>query len=277
MDAPTLLVPLDVDGPSCAALPVAKALAEITGAHVHVLHVSRDPTLPLASLAARLGLAGAALPGWSIEASAGDPGTAIVEVARARQAALVVLCRHTAATTPQGILGRTALQVLREAPCPVVLVPPGGDLQGWRPKRVLLPFDGSPAANAAVVPAAALALQADVDLVVVDVGAPAAMAPSERGSLGMPRYLDQPQHEWPQWARELLGRLASQCPDAPRLRLHVRCGDPAAEILRAAGDPDALVVLAWKGDWSRTRAATLKAVLRGATCPVMVVHAPASA
>ena len=150
-------------------------------------------------------------------------------------ARLIVLCTHTAAARPTAVLGRTALGVLHAAPCPVVLVPPAPRLASWRPNRILLPHDGSPTANAVVGPAAELACKAGAELLVVQVGTAGIGAPAERGSLSIPLYVDQPQHEWPSWSGEMLERLACRCPDV-RLRAHlyVRGGEPGPEITRAA-------------------------------------------
>lgn len=89
-----------------------------------------------------------------------------------------------------------------------------------------------------------------------------------------PLYLDQPQHEWPTWVSEFIGRLACVCPLAGlRTRLRLGRGDPAPEILRVAREVSANpIVLAWKGDWTPERAVTLKAVVREVSCPTMVVR-----
>ena len=90
----------------------------------------------------------------------------------------------------------------------------------------------------------------------------------------MPFYLDQPQHEWPVWASEFLERLACICSlDGLRVRLLVGRGSPAAEIVRVATEQSTdLIVLAWRGRWAGKRAATLKAVVRQAPCPTVVVR-----
>ena len=108
----------------------------------------------------------------------------------------------------------------------------------------------------------------------LQVAAGGVRVPEERGSLTTPLYLDQPQHEWPAWSSEFIGRLACVCPLAGlRARLRLGRGDPAAEILRVAREESAdLIVLAWKGDWAPGHAATLKAVVREAPCPTMVVR-----
>src|SRR5215217_9718574 len=156
MGEPLILVPLDGSLQARAALPVAKALGEVMGASLRVVHVSSGTPPPLSELAERLGLEAAALHSWSIDVRVGEPAATIVDAAQAMRVRLVVMCTHTGAARPTAILGRIALGVLHAAPCPVVLVSPAPGLASWRPNRILLPHDGSPTANAAVGPAAEL-------------------------------------------------------------------------------------------------------------------------
>jgi hypothetical protein len=109
---------------------------------------------------------------------------------------------------------------------------------------------------------------------VLQVAAGGVRIPEERGAVTPPLYLDQPQHEWPTWVSEFIGRLACVCPLAGlRTRLRLGRGDPAPEILRVAREVSANpIVLAWKGDWTPERAVTLKAVVREVSCPTMVVR-----
>lgn len=271
-----ILVPLDGSLRALAALPVAKTLGEITGASLRVIHVSARTPPPLAELVERLGIVGVALPGSSIEARVGEPSAQILAEARTMGACLIVMCTHSAAARPQTVLGHTALEVLRTTSCPVLLVSPAQHgLEHWRPNRIVLPYDGSPTANAAIGPAAELARRAGSEIHVLQVGVPGVSAPIERGSLTMPLYVDQPQHEWSSWTGELLERLATQCPGHElHAHLHLRGGEPAPEIVRLATDQAAdLIVLAWKGEWADEHATTLKAVIRDAPCPVMIVRA----
>lgn len=274
MSEPLVLVPLDGTPQARAALPVAKAMADLMGASLHVVHVSDQAVPPLPELAERLGLGREVLEHWAIDARTGDPSTAIIGAARELHVRLIVMCTHTSTVSPPAILGHTALDVLRDAPCPVVLVSPEHAVDGWRPDRIVLPHDGSPAADAAVGPAAELARLAGAELLVLQVGTGGG-APAERGSLAMPRYVDQPQHEWPSWTHELLGRLACLCPGCElHAHLQVRGGAPGPEIVRLAAEQAAgLIVLAWKGDWTAEHAGTLKTVIREGPCPVMIVHA----
>jgi nucleotide-binding universal stress UspA family protein len=267
-----ILLPLDGSERALAALLVSRAFSELDGAPLRIIHVSAHAPQPT-ELLERLGLSPAALGGSSVEAHEGEPAAVIVRAAEEMKARLIVMCTHTAAP-PKGILGSTALAVLREATCPVVLVNPEHALQGWRLDRVLIPHEGTPAAGGAVRPVAELARRAGAELLVLPVAAGGVPVSEERGSLTSPLYLDQPQHEWPAWASEFIERLACVCPLVGlRVRLLLGRGNPATEILRVAREESAdLIVLAWKGSWAAERAATLKAVVREAPCPIMVVR-----
>jgi hypothetical protein len=91
-------------------------------------------------------------------------------------------------------------------------------------------------------------------------------APAEPGSLTTPRYLDQPQHEWPAWSSEFVNRIACLCPlDHVHVRMLLAHGATATEVLRLSERQSTdLIVLAWRGIWEAPRAATLKDILREA-------------
>lgn len=72
-------------------------------------------------------------------------------------------------------------------------------------------------------------------------------------------------------------RLKCVVPIDPRkLRLVVARGDPGEEIVRHARAHAAdLIVLAWRGTLAAERAAAIKAVLREAPCPIMLLRTSA--
>lgn len=271
MKDPAILLPLDGSKAALGALPVAQAFARLEDAPLRILHVTPQ-ALPIDQLITRVGLRPSDLKGASVEQRAGDPSAAILQAARALPSRLVVISTHTAPGSPADILGGTAFTVLRGADCPVVLVNPALNLTGWRLRRVLLPHEGTPAISDAIRPGAEVARRAGAELIVLQVAAGAA-PPPERGSLTPPTYLDQPQHEWPVWAAEFLERLGCICPlGSIQVRLLLGRGDPAIEILRVAGEQAVdLIVLTWKGEW-QNHAATFKAVVDAASCPVMAVR-----
>jgi nucleotide-binding universal stress UspA family protein len=272
MSEAVILVPLDGSEQALAALPVAKVLGEIERAALRLVHVGeRKPTTT--ELLRRLRLEAPVIDGSIVEARTGEPAAEILLAAGEMKPRLIVMCTHTAAK-PAKMLGNTATNVLRHAPCPVVLVPPGRGSIAWHLHHVLVPHDGTPTTSAALRPAAELAERASAELLVAHVTDISA-APTEAGSLTAPRYVDQPQHEWPAWSDEFVKRLACVCPLG---HLHVRIflahGNPAAEVLRLSErQASDLIVLAWRGRWEAPRAATLKDILREAHCPIMVVRA----
>ncbi len=272
-DDSVILVPLDGRAAALPALAVAKVFSDLEGAPVRILHVTAQ-ALPTADLARHLGLRTGGLPDARIEARAGEPAAAILAAAGDLHARLIVLCTHTAPGSPAAKVGATALSVLRGASCPVILVNPARSLPDWRLRKVLLPHEGTPATSDAAKPGAELARRAGAELLVLLVAASGAANPQERGTLTSPIYMDQPQHEWPVWVGEFLERLACVCPlDDLRVRLLLGRGSPSLEILRVAREESVdLIVLAWKGNWSPEHAETLKAVVREAACPVMVVR-----
>jgi nucleotide-binding universal stress UspA family protein len=273
MSQPAILVPLDGSHPALAALPVAKVLSEIEQATVRLVHIAANTPPPHAELLSWLRLEGAELDGITIETRTGEPSKETLKMAEEIKPRMIVLCTHTTAE-PRNVLGRTATNVLRNATCPLVLVPTDRGLTPWHLHHVLVPHDGTPSTSAALRPAERLAEHAGAELLVVHV-TDVRPAPAEPGSFTTPLYVDQPQHEWPAWSSEFVERLASIC---PLRHLHVRMflahGDPATEISRLAQEQSTdLKVVAWRGLWDAPRAAILKDILAKARCPVMVMRA----
>jgi nucleotide-binding universal stress UspA family protein len=271
MSEPVILVPLDGSTQALAALPVAKVLGGIESAALHILHVGEHEPAG-EDLLSRLGREAPELDGLTIDARVGTPSVEILRVAAEIKPRLIVMCKHSSAERGK-MPGRTAMKVLHDASCSVVLVPPGRGATPWHLHHVLVPHDGTPTTSAALRPAAELAEHAHAELLVVHV-TDIRGAPAEPGSLTTPRYVDQPQHEWPAWSTEFLNRLSSICPLG---HLHVRLllahGDIAAEILRLSEKRSTdLIVLAWRGRWEAPHAATMKGILREAHCPIMVVR-----
>lgn len=277
MSPPTIVVPLDGSLRALAALPIASRLAELEGATVHLVHVTRDVSPP-AEILERMGVADTELRGLVLHTNVGEPAPKIASVAREVGAIFIVLCTHTAGAADERIVGGTALGVLERAPCPVVLVRPDRGLVRWHLRRILLPHDGTPATTAAIGPAADLAHRSHAALDVLHVARDRARPPAERGTMTAPRYVDQPQHEWPAWIEEFVSRLETVHPlESLEVSMALGEGTPSTETLRVAAERDSdLIVLAWRGEWEGAHAATVKAVLRGAPCPVMVtrVRAP---
>ena len=274
-----------LDGTPCtpAALRVACTLRDLGAATLHVMHAAeRSP--PPRELIEQLGLDAASLRGCVIHDAAGDVSRAVLELAARERARAIVLCTTSASDAPRRSLGEHARGVLAEATVPVVLVRPDAVRPDWELREVLLPHDGTPATTQAIRPAATIARDARAKLLALHVATPgkarttAAPRRAEPGSLPVPRYVDQPQHEWPAWASEFLERLEATSPlDPGQVRLFLGQGETGSEVLRVAETEHAdLIVLAWHGTLDPDHAQVFKALLRHAPCPLMVLRVPAA-
>jgi nucleotide-binding universal stress UspA family protein len=143
-----LLVPTDFSRPAARALQYAGAFARRYGGRLTLLTViepdplSRFETNLLAvsrkTLHARVAaelsdLARQHVAPEHLEAvwvRSGKPFVEIVHAAQALKADLIILATHGYTGLRRVLLGSTAERVLREAPCPVLVVP-AGQKQGW--------------------------------------------------------------------------------------------------------------------------------------------------
>jgi nucleotide-binding universal stress UspA family protein len=102
---------------------------------------------------------------------AGSPAEAILAAVRDADAGLVVMATHGRSGVHRAILGSVADAVVGRSPVPVLLIPPhrralGSERPPARTARLIVGLDGSPEAEAALAPAAALSsgLGARIDL-----------------------------------------------------------------------------------------------------------------
>jgi nucleotide-binding universal stress UspA family protein len=239
---------------SLAAGPVlaaAGAVAHLFDASLEAVHVCQNGHAVASHQARAAGLALRTLEGSAVES--------LAAAARAEEvAALVLGTRGTPGGRP---VGRTALEVIGSIAKPVVVVPPSAEP---RPRigRVLLPLQGTPMTSMAPAAALHLAADADVEVVVLHV----------LDEQSVPSFTDQPQHETHAWATEFLARF---CPHGLRsVRLELRVGRPAEEILRVADDIGAdLIALGWNQELEPGRAVIVRAALERGTLPLLLIPA----
>jgi nucleotide-binding universal stress UspA family protein len=305
----TVLVALDGSLAAAMALPIAFAVAAQLEAECQALHIVSDSGL-VGDLSRPFAQRFEALSGitlwpeviesimtlWRVFAGpgnallkvladmkvrleAGDPAEGILRVSVDPLVALVVLTTHGQIIEPGRSLGRVAEQVIAGARQPILLIRPEATPLAIRPgaalQRLLLPLDGTPTTAALLAPASALAgrLGAAVDLLyVAEAGA---SPPSEPGSIGAPQYVDQPQHEWPQWASEVSSRLGEACakiPPSVPLRTFLARGEAGETIAHFAAEHESdAVVLARRSRLEAGRAGVLRTVLDRTPCPVLLV------
>ena len=270
--AKTVLVPLDGSVHATAAVPVARGLAELFHATLAVLHVS-DDTLASAALVDRMKLSSQDVHGLVVDQRSGAAAAGIVQEAAERHAALIVMCPHAQMDSRPRAIGGVTEAVLHAAQCPVVFVPAIRGLGNWALHKLLLPHDGTPTSAATIGPASSLASMAAAKIVVLHVVTTGTERPTEPGTLVSPRYVDQPQHEWPAWRREFLDRLRAVggATDGVDIRLALAQGEAGSAIVDFARQNDSdLIVLGWRGALEPNRARTMRHVIRESVCPVIV-------
>jgi nucleotide-binding universal stress UspA family protein len=274
MKNPMVLLPVELSMHAQVGLPVARTLAALEGAVLHVLHIAERGTTST-ELMQSLELPRELLHDSVLEQRAGDPAGQILRMAVEHPTAAIVMCTHSGAAAQGTNLGPVAERVLIDAPCPVVLVRPERGTRPWEIRRVLFPHDSTPTTSAGMNPALHIARRAHARLWIVHVADPGALPPPEPGSLPAPRYMDQRQHEWPAWAIEFLERLIGVCGsslDPSQLHLALARGEPAREVVHYAVEHQAdLIVATCRGALDDAHGRVVKALLREAPCPVMIV------
>jgi nucleotide-binding universal stress UspA family protein len=295
-----ILCPTDLSDVAPRAFDHALALARFHQAEVELAYVS-EPLLPGP-------FAPASYPPWAaldpavrgrlqsaleaLAAPAGEGGVpvrfavyeggVVAEIlgrARAWPADLVVMGTHGRGGFERWVLGSVTEKVLRKAPCPVLTVPPpAGGLRPSGPvlfRAIVCPVDFSEASLAALRHALRLAEESRAEITVLHVLD--FLVEDEPGAriagFDVPefrRYLEKDARE------RLRGVVPAEARDWCRPREEVSGGRPWGEILRVAEERQAdLVVMGVRGRNPVDIVlfgSTTQHVVRGARCPVLVVH-----
>lgn len=193
MNLVTIVVPLDGSPLAEAALPYAEALAHATGAALQLLSVvPMEPGEPqISPLAVRTGfvqvdedqlndylqVTKSALQERGLQVFSsllrGEPADEIVAAADGMEAAIVVMATHGRGGLQRWLIGSVADRVMRMGTRPTLLIRPPKDLgtkqEPVELKRLLVPLDGSPLAEAAIPLATELAAALGATLTLVRV------------------------------------------------------------------------------------------------------------
>lgn len=276
---PCILVAWDGSPAAATAFALAKTVAAQLDGYIEALHI-QSPAAVDSSLVDAVRAAADKLDGVELRVRVGEPAAEIIKASQEEDVSLIVMTHHGRDIEPRRGMGHVAEDVVRGTHQPVLLVNPevaigrgSGNL-----KRLLLPLDGTPQTAVALRPAAELAarLGARVDLLYV--APPEQARPSERGSMAAPRYVDQPQHEWPEWAGEAIRRLALSCaglPSSVDVQMFMTQGSVGEEIIRFACEhgSDAIVMVR-RSRMQPGRARALREVLQRAPCPILLLGGP---
>lgn len=191
----------------------------------------------------------------------GNPAETILDVAAEIKASMIAMSTHGRSGVQRWIFGSVTEKVLRASPVPVFVVRSFGEAREIR--RILVPIDGSDLSFAVLAQARGLAKLFDSEIVVLHV-------------------IEEPDRTFVE--EKLQKRLSSAIPDLEgagiRVRLLVRNGDPAAQILDVAKSEAAdLVAMSTHGRSGLGRwvfGSVTERVLREAAMPILVVRvAPA--
>jgi len=279
-----ILVPLDGTPQSNAALPLARTVAGATGAAIALLRVLPNGE-PSAVAAARHQLEKIALELSNDGArvtpvvSMGDAVPQILEEIRTQAADLIVMRTHGRVGVPRAVLGSVTEGVLRESAVPVLLMRPGG-----RPithiRSLLVPLDGSPGGAVALGIGAGLAHATGAAITLLRVTEPMPIpeyTPIERAAFhdfdpaALDLYADTSAHDY---VDDIAARLRSAgltVEGHARLASHV-----ATEIMTVANETSAdLIVMSTHALTGTARVwfgSIADAVVRGAPCPVVLLH-----
>jgi nucleotide-binding universal stress UspA family protein len=234
-----ILVPLDGTAVAARAVPYAATLARATGASVLLLHAvpappARRPLCPqpdagpasamLEAQAALLRQQGVAVKTLVLT---GEPVRWIVDVARVRGVMLIVMARRS-----RGLFGTITEAVLARTSAPILLVrddtAPDGPERLLASPRLLVPLDGSAAAEEALAVASTLASRLGGALVLLQAAVPGADAAADVAPLPT-AYL-----------RDLVVRGAAM---ATAVHFDVRPGTPAAAIEAGGREHDAALIV----------------------------------
>lgn len=288
-----ILCATDFSEVSVRAETYAAALAKHYEASLHLLHV--DPPLPLmapygevpvdirlfeeqraqavADLAAAKIRAQAS--GVPVETSlrGGHAAREILEMARSESADLVVLGTHGRGGVEHLLLGSVAEKVLRKAPCPVLVVPPGSHPEtGVSFSRILCPVDGSTASADAVQFAVSLARESDGRVILLTVVEPVPVY-GEFGAFDVEEYRRAGEAH----ARTVLTEAISPgIREWCRVDERIAVGKASERIVDAASSERAdIVVMGVRGRGAIDLFAfgsTTNDVIRRVACPVLAVH-----
>jgi nucleotide-binding universal stress UspA family protein len=225
----TILVPLDGSTKDGRALAVAADVARLADASLTVLRVletrpemtlgeSREAVLAaIREASERVGLA---VPhGVTCEVIEADDVPAVLLARVTANVAAMVMATRAPQAIGRALHGSVADRVVREATCPVMLVPPGADfMRGHdvRLRRVLVPLDGSGASVSVLAHLLAFAHAQELELVLLRLVAPT------------------PTHSRAEAAEAMLNELVAR----------VRTRGVAAEARIIEGDVDAATITA---------------------------------
>ncbi len=184
----------------------------------------------------------------------GDPVEGLASAAEEADVVAIVLGAHSAAAHLRAP-GHLAMALADRIDKPVLMVPAVA-LVPDRLRTVVVAMEGTPGKARVLQRSIAISTSAGLEIVVVHV--------DEEESI--PSFSDQVQHETEAYAQEFFARHLM---GAPQMRLELRFGDPATEVLSAVESAEAeLIVVGWPQD--PTRGHIARRIVARSGVPVMM-------
>ncbi|HEX8968910.1 MAG TPA: universal stress protein [Chloroflexota bacterium] len=280
-----VLVPLDGSSESNVALPLARTLAQASGASITLLRVVPSTVLPADQIASEEAqrsldrIAGElASAGVRVDAAVreGDPAEQILEQTRATAADLIVMRTHGRAGVERAVLGSVTQRVLAGCAVPLAVLRPD-QKQISHVRSLLVPVDGSPGGALALGAAVGLAQVTHAAIKLIEVSVPIPM--EVYAGYGGMTYYD------PAWDEDALAAARAYVSNlAQRLRgrglavdAEARMAPSVAATIVAAADASGadLIVMSTQALTGVARlllGSVADAVVRTAHCPTLLVH-----
>ena len=213
----------------------------------------------------------------------GHPAAAIIDYAEKNDISLIVMATHGRSGIMSWAMGSVADKILYAVNMPVLLVrasvpTPSGDKEGQILSRILVPLDGSEAGEAALPYVRELTEKLKLEVILFQVIAPGQHVHSV-GGLSYFLFPEQQVESMKASAEQYLGGVSGRFAGTKAaVRSEMRLGDPAAEIIKFAGETDAcLVAMATHGHSGVKRwtfGSVTHKVLHNGNTPLLLVREP---
>ncbi len=199
----------------------------------------------------------------------GRPASALVAEAAAMQPDLIVIGSRGHGPLATVLVGSVSTEVVDHAPCPVLVA------RRSSAHQLIVGVDGSPSSQRAVAALSTWPIFAGLPARVVAVAEPPAIWALSLGAALNPAFTDQRGATVDAKRRQLSDLAERACEDLARAGLdassELRVGDPAGELLKAATEDDAdLIVVGSRGLSALSRLAV------GSVARKVLLHTPAS-
>jgi nucleotide-binding universal stress UspA family protein len=242
-----VIAAIDNSAASRPVLAMAQAVASALGGALDVVHVTEDGD--------ETARASAQAAGTALHTTAGDPIEQLELVVAHKNVVALVLGARGGLGGPRPA-GHLALTLAGRTDKPVVVVPPDAQ-PPQHLHKVLVAMEGTPGKARALQRTIELSTGAGLEIVVVHVDE------------DIPSFTDQVQHETEAYAQEFFARHLL---GAPQVRLELRIGVPAIEVLAAVESLQAeLVAVGWPHTTDPSRGTVAREILERGSVPVLLV------